>query len=201
LAAPALLAGCSKPNQANIKLRKDNQELRSNIESLRRLREGQKATIAALESHATTVPVLPVAQLEELFTVHGLKFGKLTGASASDPQQPGDDGFKIYVVPVDESNQPLKAAGSFVIEAFDLAEPGGTRIALCEYNVEQARQLWYGQAMLYEYVIPCKWETPPRHPEITLKVTFTDALTHRTFTEQKVIRVKPMTGEPPKSPR
>jgi hypothetical protein len=45
--------------------------------------------------------------------------------------------------------------------------------------------------MLYTYVLSCPWQSPPKHSDITLKVTFTDALTGRAFTAQKSIKVAP----------
>jgi hypothetical protein len=40
-------------------------------------------------------------------------------------------------------------------------------------------------------VLKCPWQgKAPGHDELTVKVTFTDELTGREFTEQKVVRVK-----------
>src|SRR4051812_2641484 len=93
---------CSSPNAANIRLRKENQELRSKVQECERARQGDQATIRSLESHATTIPALPSEQLAQLFTVHGLQFGKLTGEFEGK--------LKVYVVPTDQQGQPLKAA-------------------------------------------------------------------------------------------
>ena len=177
----AMIIGCSSPNKANIELRKQNQQLRDEVESLKRQHAGDAATISSLESRGTTVPSLPQTQIDKMFTVHGLKFGRLTGA---DPK-----GVKVYVVPTDGAGQPIKAAGSFVIDAFDLAAGDNVRVAHCEHPLEQAEKNWYGQGMLYTYALECAWQTPPKHAEITVKVQFTDALTGRTFSEQKVLKV------------
>src|ERR1051326_1733139 len=81
------LAGCAKPNAANISLRKENQQLQSRIETLENDLRGAHATIQSLESHATTVPMLPATRLAELFVVQGLKLGPLTGQSDLDPHR------------------------------------------------------------------------------------------------------------------
>src|SRR5947208_177685 len=104
----AMVTGCKGPSSANIELRKQNQELRSQVAELERLHAGEAAQIKSLESKATTVPVLPEEQLAKLFTVHGIQLGRLTGAD--------EKGLKVYVTPTDEDGQPLKAAGSFVVE-------------------------------------------------------------------------------------
>src|SRR5689334_21710949 len=108
IAVSVLVSACAKPNAANIQLRKENQTLRDKVDQLKRDLTGAKATIASLESHATTVPVLPSDRLDQLFTVHGLEFGRLTGEGDIDYNTPGNEGLKIYIVPTDDQRQPLK---------------------------------------------------------------------------------------------
>lgn len=184
------IVGCGgKPSKANIELRKQNDELQAKIKTLEGERAGDKATIASLQSGATTVPSLSQERVDELFTVTGLKLGSMTGLADLDPAKPGNDGLKIYVVPRDSSNDALKAAGAFTIEAFDLSakEP---RIGAWTFTPAQAKQHWVGLGWLYEYVLPCPLETMPDAKELTIKVTFTDALTQRVFTEQKVVPLR-----------
>jgi outer membrane murein-binding lipoprotein Lpp len=187
--ATALSSGCSSPNAASIKVRRENQDLRNKVAELERRERAHLAQIRAMESKATTVPSLPNERIETLFTAHGLRFGRLTGGADLDPKQPGDDGLKIYVVPTDGQGQPIKAAGSFVVEAFDLAKGDHARVGHWEYPLDQAAKNWFGQAMLYTYVLPAPWQQQrPEHSELTIRVTFTDALTGRSFTEQKVVK-------------
>jgi hypothetical protein len=179
------LVGCAgKPNAANIELRKKNQALQAQIVDLQSQRAGDVAKIQSLEEQRGTLPTLPQDRLDKLFTAHGLSLGRLTGASA------GDDGTKVYVVPTDQSGEPLKAAGSFVVELFDLKEQANNRVGRWEFSVDQARQNWYGRALLYTYVLPCEWQQMPRHSDLTLKVTFRDELTQREFEIQKPITVQ-----------
>src|SRR4051812_6647482 len=85
--AIAVIVGCSKPNKANIELRKQNADLRSQVETLKRQHEGDAASLAAMEKKgSTTTPSLANEQLSQLFTVHGIELGKLTGV---DPDKPG----------------------------------------------------------------------------------------------------------------
>ena len=189
--ATALLGGCGKPNVASVAVRRENQDLRNKVAELERREQAHLAQIRALESNATTVPSLPSERLNTLFTTHGLRFGRLTGSADLDPKSPGEDGLKVYVVPTDGHGQPLKAAGSFVVEAFDLAQGDNACIGRWEYPLDQAAKNWFGQAMLYTYVLPAPWQQQrPAHIDITIRVTFTDALTGRTFTDQKVVKVK-----------
>ncbi|HEX8523455.1 MAG TPA: hypothetical protein VF669_14475, partial [Tepidisphaeraceae bacterium] len=116
-----LTVGCGSPSAANITLRKQNQELSGQVDQLKRELEGARASLRSMEARATTVPVLPGAQLDRLFTIHALKLGRGTGPTDLDITRPGDEGLKVQAAPVDQTGQPIKAAGAFKIDAFDLA--------------------------------------------------------------------------------
>jgi hypothetical protein len=192
-AALVLAGGCTAPSAANIALRKQNAELRDRLATLEREQAASKATIAALESRATTVPVLPSERVGRLFSTHGIKLGRLTGGADLDPSRPGDEGLKVYVTPTDETGDELKAAGSFVVEAFNLTQPDGeVRVGRWEFGTEKAQQTWRSLGILYGYVLEGAWpDAPPRATELTVRVSFTDELTGRTFTEQRVVKVQP----------
>jgi len=179
-------AGCKGPNAANIELRKQNQELRAKLEDLQRQHDADAAQLRASESRSgSTVPSLPQDRIDQLFTVHGIQLGRLTGVNPEGE-------LKAYVTPTDESGQSIKAAGSFVVDAFDLSKPDQPRIGHWEFPLDQARKNWVGQALLHCYVLPLSWqEARPQNPQLTLRVVFTDALTGRVFETQKVIRVDP----------
>jgi hypothetical protein len=188
---PFLVLGCTgKPNQANIELRNKNQELEGKVAELQRAREADAATIRALQDQRGTFPSLPQDRLERLYTPHGIKLGRLTGGADLDPTRSGEEGLKVYVVPTDQTGDELKAAGSFVVELFDLNKTSDNLVGRWEFNHDQARQSWLGSALLYEYVLTCLWQRPPEHSELTLKVTFQDELTGRQFATQKVVHVR-----------
>ena len=182
------LLGCSGPSKANIDLRKEIQDLKDQVAQQDRQHTADKASIEALQSRATTVPVLPEQQIEQLYTTHGLALGKLTGG-AHDPGQNADSMVKVYATPTDDDGEEFKAAGSFTVELFDLALPTQQRIGQWDFDLAQSRQHWLGHAMLYEYVLPCSWQTRPTHTALLLSVTFVDALTHRSFNVKREINV------------
>jgi hypothetical protein len=185
-----MAGGCHSPNQANILLRKQNQQLDAKISNLQRRHDADQATIRGLQSSATTVPVLPEDELDELFTTSGLDFGRLTGGYHADPNEPGDTMLKIYVVPIDGTGDEIKAAGSFRVELFDLALGPTNRIGEWDFDLSAAKADWYGP-LLYSYVLDCPWQTVPRHRNLLARVTFTDALTHRIFIVDRQVTVQP----------
>jgi len=194
VAVLALLVGCGSPSAANIQLRKTNQELRDSITQLQRQHQADAASIRAYEHSRPTVPALPQDRLEGLFTTHGLAFGRLTGGDDWDSAKPGDDGLKIAVVPIDEAGDPIKMAGAFKVEAFDLDEPDKPLIGTWTFDANQTRSMFYNHLSLYTYVLQCPWQTVPRHGNLTVKVTFDDELTGRQFDAQR--QVKANVGPP-----
>jgi hypothetical protein len=189
--------GCGSPNTASIVVRKQNQDLQDQIATLTRARQADAATISGLQQRIGTVPTLSQERLDKLFTTHGIKLGRLTGGADLDRNKPGDEGIKVYVTPFDDDGEPLKAAGSFVIEAFDLAAKT-PEIGRWTFDVSAARKAWNGAFLSHQYVMPCPWQKPPQHEELTIKVTFRDELTEREFHEQTVVKVhlppSPATG-------
>lgn len=182
-----MVAGCAGPNQANIELRKQNQELEEKIQAMETKAGADAATIRSLEGKVGTVPTLSKDRLDKLFTVHGIKLNRLTGGADWDGKA-GEDGLKVYATPLDQEGQTLKAAGSFVVEAFDLsANPQA--IGKWEFDVKAAREAWNGAAFSYQYVLKCPWQKSPEHEELTVKVTFRDELTGRAVHEQIVVKV------------
>jgi hypothetical protein len=193
----AAAGGCfgGNPSQANIQLRKDNQQLSDQINQLKLQHAADQASIRALQAGATTVPSLPESRIDELFTTAGLRLGKTTGGFRPDPNKYGDTMVKVYVTPIDQEGDPLKAAGSFKIELFDLALNDHNRIGQWDFDLETAKADWYSALFLYDYVLNCPWQTVPAHANLLLRVTFTDALTQRTFTTDKEITIQPPTAQ------
>ena len=189
------------PSKANITLRKENQQLQGQVAQLKRQLAAKDAQISGLSERTGTVPVLEPGRLDALFTCHAIRVGRLTGGADLDGAKPGHEGFKIYVNTLDQHGDMIKSAGSFVVEAFDLSGGQPSRLGHWEFPVEKAQENWHSFLTRYEYVLTCPWqERPPRQPDVTVRVTFTDELTGRKFTEQRVAKVQPPPSQPPSEP-
>ncbi len=200
LPATLILGGCFGPSRANIQLRKDNDILRTTIARLEGEQKADRARITGLERQATTVPVLPQDRLDRLFTVHGLRFNRLTGGYAAAPDSASDDLVKVYVVPVDADGQVIKAAGQFKVEIFDLANAQSPLVGSRQFSLDQSRSAWYGQAMLYTYVLSIPLTRHPQHTELTVVAIFTDTLTQRIVSAEQKIQVRLAATSPASRP-
>lgn len=178
-----LLGGCFGPNKTNVELRKKNQDLQSKVDQLERRHKGDQATIASLQQEKGAVlPTLPTTRMAELFTVTGIDINKLTGFR--------NDGLKVYVQPTDASGDVLKSAGDLVVEAYDLAKKDQPLLGRWEFPVKDAAVNWYASWVVTGYAVTVPLERPATAAEITVRATFTDALTQRTFTAQRVIKTE-----------
>ena len=166
-------------------LRADNRELRGEVREL----EGQVETLRQLGDK----------RLDLLYKVQRIKLGSVTGGVNLDGKC-GDDGVKAAIAPVDQHGSVLKVAGAVKVQVFDLAEREGARlVAECERDANTAAAAWYGGVFGGYYGLSCPWRSgPPAHDELTVRAEFTEYLTGKTFTAQKVVKVD--LPAPPKEP-
>lgn len=182
---------CTGPSSANIELRKENQSLKDEIAALKSQQAADRATIAALQAEKGSVKRLEADQLDRLFTVAGLEVGRLTNGIDTDPSRPGDDAIRLQVVPRDVDGDPIKAAGTFLVEAFDLSSAEPRKIGQWTFDHASSRAAWTGKAMQYNYLFTCPLADRPTGRDVTVKITYRDELTGREFTEQRQITLAP----------
>jgi len=185
-----MLSGCGSPSAANILLRKQNQALSDQVSQLTAQHQRDVETLAACQRSHPTTASLPPERLDQLVTAHGLTVGKLTGGDNPDPTQSFDNQLKVYVVPIDSDGTPIKAAGSFKVEAFDLGDPAKPLVGTWSFDSAQADTFFYSRFMSYTYVLPCPFAKNPAHSDLTVRVTFDDALTGREFVGQAEAKVR-----------
>ena len=100
----------------------------------------------------------------------------------------GDDGVVVYVRPFDSVGDVIKATGDIEIQLWDLSgTPDEVLVGQYVLDAEHALGHWYGKLMTDHYTIKCPWRSePPRHTEITIRVLFTDYVTGKVLTDQRV---------------
>lgn len=192
-----IATGCASPSKANIELRKQSATLEKKITQLERQHEADLASIRGLQEHTGVLPTLSQDRLNKLFTVGSMKLSKLTGGFNLDHEPGPDNGVRAYVQLFDTTGDLIKAAGAFKIEVFDLADPSRPLVASRSFPVEQADSLWYPMPLVYSFVLPVRWKTPPKHDDLLVKVTYTDELTQRVLTAEYRVHVnlgRPTTG-------
>ncbi len=161
--------------------RRENAKLKTNIQDA-------QMELLARQKQIQTLQGLGEKRLELLFHVTGVKLGKYTAGVDLD-EKPGQDGIRVYLTPIDRDGHAIKAAGAVKIQLFDLAAKKNL-VAACDFPVDKIAERWSAGFMTYHYRFDCRWKTPPKHSEITIRVEFIDYLTGKTFTAQKVCKIK-----------
>lgn len=197
--AAVAVASCRSPNQVTINLRKEKQSLETEIDQLKADREVDRARIRGLEQRIGTVPTLPQSRLNQMFTVHSIKLGQLTGGANLDPAKPGDEGVRVDLIPLDDNGDPIKATGHVTVEVFDLHDNQPRSIGKWEFSAAQMKETWRSLGPIHEFVLDCPWQKIiPHDAKLVLKVKFIDELTQRIFekVEQITINPPPVTTRP-----
>ena len=190
--AAVLLTGCANYAhnapfyKQNVQLTNANSRLKAELADVRAQIGKLRKELAAKTPRIAT---LPPQRLAELFTVKKIRISSDT-RTAHLHNSPTRNGFRVFVKTLMGGSMILPATGTFDIQAFDLSS--GVKhplIGRWSFSPIQAKKCWYGLFGLDEFGFDCPWKTPPRHPAITFRVKFTDALTGRVFFAQRVLRV------------
>jgi len=176
------LAGCEPAGEGG--------KIISGPKALRDENAALKARVAEQSEQIGSLQALGDKRLDKLFHVTRIELGRYTGGIDID-KRPGHDGVRVYVKPIDQHGSTLKAAGSVTVQIYDLALPAEkTLIGTYTWTVGQAAKMWKSGFVAYQYSLTCPWKTaPPKHRDLTVRVTFLDYLTGKTFTAQKLCKV------------
>ena len=194
LLVPALLLlpGCTHPSEDNIRLRKINQDLNTKVTTLTTSKPmtPKQRTIDGLDKRNPTISMLPPEELKKFWPwLNGLGFGRLSGGVNVDAKARATRLFAFYVSPTDEFGTRIQAAGSLVVEAFDLRRnPADTRLGRWEWDAVTAKSQW--RSFLFGIWLRVKLSLAKVAQSVRILqfcVTFTDELTHIPFTAQTVV--------------
>jgi TolA-binding protein len=185
-----LVEGCASPDEKESvavqieQLTQEKTQLQKQIEQSEKENEQLKQQLQVLSGLPEEV------KLENLNRLENIKIGRYTGFFDKD-----NDGKKekliVYLQPTDEQGDALKAAGTAEVQLWDLNKTKGQAM-LGQWKVEpgELKKLWFETLVSIYYRLTFdvadiveSLEEPP-----TVKVTFTDYLTGKAFTEQKAIK-------------
>jgi hypothetical protein len=164
------------------KLNEQNSELQKQIKQVKGENEELKNQVQVLSGLPERV------KGENLYCLQKIKIGGYTNLYDKDK-----DGKKerliVYIQPIDENGDIIKAAGSVDVQLWDLSKEQDQAL-LCEGHVkpEELKKLWFAAFMThYRLEFDVTGKINEFKDPLTVKVTFTDYLTGKAFEEQKVI--------------
>jgi outer membrane murein-binding lipoprotein Lpp len=190
------LVGCQNTQQRDA-LAAQVQQLTQEKTQLDRQLEQSEAQNKQLKEQVQVLATLPKkARLDTLNRLRSVRIGGYTGFYNKN-----DDGKKekliVYIEPMDEEGDKIKATGDVDVQLWDLSKTeGGALSGRWHVTWEQLRKLWFDTLMTtnYRVVFDIPKTISPEmlaHDSFTVKITFTDYLSGRTFTDQKAIKATP----------
>jgi hypothetical protein len=192
ITALALLAGCGTKNflNDNDRLRRENLELRTQVDQLQKNIDLRLAQIQTLEQRVspTTRPAIEGAHVPQ---AAALQLDRYTGAI--DTNHDGvDDTVRIYLKPLDQEGRFIPVAGRAVAQVVAI-QPGEPPKLLAEKVFEPAE---FNQAYRtgltgthYTLELPLPSPLPKGLKSATLKVTLTDAATGAQLVAEQAINI------------
>jgi len=191
LCLPAVLGGCTMVDKAELQqLRADRKAALNKADALAERNKAVQAELDVRDKQIRMLQALGPKRMKMLFPVVRIELGRYSGGVDLD-NKPGDDGIRVYLRPIDADGSVIKAAGDVKIQLFDLAaKPKQNLIGAYEWKVDKIGGHWASGFLSYHYSLTCPWKSaPPKHNEITIRLEFTDYLTGRTFSAQKIVKV------------
>ncbi|MGA1979005.1 MAG: hypothetical protein ABSG99_00350 [Sedimentisphaerales bacterium] len=165
-------------------LKEEKAELKSQIEQSKSEAEQLKNQVQVLSN------LPPEVRLEDLYDLQKIKITRYTNLYDKDK-----DGKKetllVYIQPIDEQGDIIKATGAVDVELWDLNKEAG-QAQLGQWHVPPAelKKLWFATLMTINYrlTFDVADKITGDEKELVVKVTFTDYPSGKVFKEQKIIR-------------
>jgi hypothetical protein len=196
----AALSGCSGMDffKSDKKIADLNAELaaaHSETLTAKQAAADAQTELAQKQKQIDTLLGIEPDRLKKLYYPVKITLGQYTGGADLDGQ-PGHDGVKVYLSPIDQRGDTIKTAGTVRIQLYDLAaRPDQTLIGQFDFNVDEVSKAFASGFMAYHFTFTCPWKpAPPKNAEITIRAEFTDYLTGKKLSAQKVCKIE-LAGE------
>jgi hypothetical protein len=193
--------GCDNGSPAKLKSSQQPETLASQNAELKNQLEQTQAENAQLVKQSESLSKLPGdKRADAIYHLKSVKLGSYTNFYDDDktPAATGKKKLVVYVQPIDETGDIIKAGGSIEVELWDLnKKENQARLAQWQVEPNDLKTLWLSGMLSSGYRLSFdaagivdKFDKP-----LTVKVNFTDYLSGMTFTEQFIIRPPQITGK------
>ncbi|MBP8304657.1 MAG: hypothetical protein KBE04_11065 [Phycisphaerae bacterium] len=144
----------------------------------------------ALRRQLESVPREPLdAQAREFHRLERIRLGGYTGFYDKDKDGTLEK-LIVYVQPVDEAGDVVKASGAVDVQLWDLsADPNRALLGAWHVEPPSLHGMWFATLVTINYrlVFDRPADAPLDRP-LTIKVVFTEGLSGKVFTEQRVVQ-------------
>ena len=183
-------AGCESADSKSL-LRKENLTLRQEKKQLALELEASAAQAEQLKKQIQTLTGLaPDARLENLYNLQKIRLTRYTNLYDKDKDSRYEK-LLVYIQPVDEQGDIVKASGAVDVQLWDLNKPQeGALLGSWHVEPNELKELWFATLITINYrlTFDVSGKIESFEEPLTVKVVFTDYLTGRVFSEQKAIK-------------
>jgi hypothetical protein len=185
-----IITGCENSNSKSPFIDEIN-ALKQEKTQLREQIEESEKEVEQLKEQVQVLSGLPGEKTaKNLYNVQKIKVTRYTNLYDKD----GDGRYEkliVYLQPIDEEGDVVKATGSVDVQLWDLNKEGDKAL-LGEWHTgpEELKKLWFATIITINYRMTYDVsEIISEYKEaLTVKVTFTDYLTGKVFKDQREIR-------------
>jgi hypothetical protein len=176
-----------KPVSETDRLRQQNQTLTDRLANTEQQVQQLKKQVQTLSA------VTDDTQPEDIYDLQKIRIWRYT--NLYDKDEDGKlESLIVYLQPVDSDGDVIKAAGRVEVQLWDLnRDEAHALLATWNVSPDEIKKEWYATVLASNYRLIFdisklinKYEKP-----LTVKVTFTDILSGKTFTEQRTIEPQP----------
>jgi outer membrane murein-binding lipoprotein Lpp len=151
-------------------LQKDNEQLKNQVETLSKLPGDKRA--------------------EAIYHLQKVEIGRYTSIYRED-QNSTNESLVVYVQPTDKTGDAIKAAGKVEIQLWDLNKPENQAM-IGQWKVEpnDIKRQWFDSIAMtgYRLTFDVTGKVDKADKQLTVKMTFTDYLSGKVFSEQKTVK-------------
>jgi FtsZ-binding cell division protein ZapB len=179
----------AKAEQSEVTLKRENEKLKEQNQQLK-------------ERLETLMGINKPARIEAISTVSAIQltnrcgiYDKSNAVRRPQAEDSNDTSKKkmlmVYLRPIDDMGDVLKAAGAVKIELWNLgAKPSDALLKSWQIEPKELKKKWSGSLLTSYYKLPFDVNSilTGKEKEITLRVEFTDYLTGKILKEQSVIK-------------
>jgi hypothetical protein len=164
-----------------------NAQLTSKVERL-------TGETALLKKRVQTLAGVPEqVNLEELYRVRSIRISRYT--NLYDKDKDGKlESLIVYIQPMDEDGDIIKAPGAVEVRLWDLNRTQDKAL-VGQWRIEanELKKLWFSTVLTvnYRFTFDIADKIKNYDQPLTVKVTFADYLSGRTFDQQRVIKPQP----------
>lgn len=199
VSAGLLVAGTMGCDQPSAGVRQDARKL-TELEKLQDENQRLKTELAQksdqMAEQAKTIESLRglegARSLDRIVHVERVDIDRLSGGY--DANRDGiDDGVAVYLTLFDQYGGAMRASGTAKVTVLDLTDPAKPKtIAESSWDEESLGKNWYGGFLTAQYTLKVAWPegmTKPPAGQLTVILSFTDLLTGKALSAQRVVSV------------